>query len=205
MQIVFSSQSFRAASVSRVFFSGGEGHRAHLDLPQLAELLPDDLEGRAHHQIGLVVGFPGGLAAVAPAQPGGHTAQHAGLGRPDADGSGLPFGLFGRVPEVGQDVDAAAAHDGHARILRFVDVVDVDRLVHQPRGVVVHVGRDEGGQIQPGLGLRVGFVLDHLVGDFGRGLAAGDELGGSRRAHLLRSEDLGGGIGGRHVLLFHGV
>ena len=162
-----------------------------LDLPQLAEFFPDDLVGRTHHQIGLVAGLAGGLAAGAPAQPGGHAAQHAGLRRPDSRCSGLPCGLLGGVPEVGEDVDAASAHDRHARIFGLVDVIDVDRLVHQPRGVVVHIGRDERGQVQARLGLGIGLLLDHLVGHLGGRLAFGDELRGSGRAHLARAEYVG--------------
>lgn len=166
-------------------------HGAQLDLPQLAELLPDDLVGRTHHQVGFVEGLAGSLAAVAPAEPGCHAAQHAGLRRADARSSGLPLRLLGRVPEVGEDVQAAAAHDGHARVLRLVDVIDVDRLVHQPGGVVVHVGRDERGQVQARLGLGVGLLLDHLVGHLGGRLALGYELRGCGRTHLARAEYVG--------------
>ena len=198
MQIVFSSQS------ASILFER-QGYGAQLDLPELAELLPYDLIGGAHHQVGLVAGFARGLAPCAPAQPRSHAAQHAGLGRADGRGAGLPFGLLGRVPQVGQDVDAAAAHHRNARILRLVDVVDVDRLVHQPRGVVVHVGRHERGQIQPRLRLRVGLVLDELVGRLGRGLVVGNELRGCGRAHLFRAVDIREGILGGVSFLEHGV
>ena len=137
-----------------------QGHGAQFDLPQLAELLPYDLKSCAHHQIRFVEGFAGGLAAVAPAQPRGHAAQHAGFRRPDAQRSGLPLGLFGGVPQVGDDIQTAAAHHRDTRILRFVDVVDVDRLVHQARCIVVHIGRHERRQIESRLRLRIGLVLD---------------------------------------------
>ena len=59
---------------------GGEGHGAEFDLPQLAELLPDDLIGGAHDQVWFVVGFSGGLSSVSPAEPGGDASQHTGFG-----------------------------------------------------------------------------------------------------------------------------
>ena len=137
-----------------------QGHGAHFDLPQLAELLPYDLEPGAHHQVRFVEGLACGLAALAPAEPCGHAAQHTCLRRTDAQRTGLPFGLLGGVPHVGDDVQAAAAHHRDTRVLRFVDVVDVDGLVHQPCGVIVHVGRYERGEVQPRLCLRIGLVLD---------------------------------------------
>ena len=137
-----------------------QGHGAQFDLPQLAEFLPYDLKSGAHHQIRLVEGFACGLAAVAPAQPCGHAAQHTCLRRTDAQRSGLPLGLFGGVPQIGDDIQTAAAHHRDTRILRLVDIVDVDRLVHQARGVIIHVGRHERRQIEPRLRLRIGFVLD---------------------------------------------
>ena len=144
-----------------------QGHGAHLDLPQLAELLPHDLESGAHHQVGFVEGFACGLAARPPAQPCGHSAQHACFGRSDAQRAGFPLGLFGRVPHVGHDIEAAAAHHRDARILRLVDVVDVDGFVHQLGCVFVHIGGDECSQVQTGLCLGEGLILYHLVSDFG--------------------------------------
>ena len=181
----------------------GQGHGAHLDLPQLAELLPYDLESGAHHEVRFVEGFAGGLAAVAPAEPCGHAAQHAGFRRADAQRSGLPLGLFGRVPQVCDDVQAASAHHRYAGILRFVDVVDVDGLVHQTCGVVVHVGRHESCQVQPRLGLGIGLVLDQLIGYFGCGLLLGDEFRRGRRTHLFRSENVCQGVLGCVFLLIH--
>ena len=182
-----------------------QGHRTHLDLPQLAEFLPYDLESGAHHQIRFVERFACGLAAVAPAEPCGHTAQHAGLGRADAQRTGFPLGLFGCVPQVGDDIQTAATHYRDTRILRFVDVVDVDRFVHQTRCVVVHVGRDESCQVEARLRLRVSFVLDQLVGDFRRCLAFRDEFRGCGIAHLLRTENVGQRVFVGVSLLIHGV
>ena len=172
-----------------------EGHRAHLDLPQLAELLPDHLEGGAHHQIGFVEGFALGLAFRAPAQPGRDAAQHTSLRRADSQRAGLPLGLFGRIPHVGDDVDAPSAHHRHTRILGLVDVVDVDRLVHQARSVFVHVGGDESRQIQTRLRLGIGLVLHHLVGDLRCGFVLRNVLRRSGSEHLFRSEDSRRSIG----------
>ena len=182
-----------------------QGHGAHLDLPQLAELLPHDLESGAHHQVGFVEGFACGLAARPPAQPCGHSAQHACFGRSDAQRAGFPLGLFGRVPHVGHDIEATAAHHRDARILRLVDVVDVDGFVHQPCGVVVHVGGHERRQVEPRLGLGIGLVLDQLIGDFGCCLVLGNEFRGSGRTHLFRAENVGQGVFGGVFLLIHSV
>ena len=141
--------------------------------------------------------------AVAPAKPCGHAAQHAGFGRADAQRAGFPLGFLGRVPQVGHDVDAAAAHHGDARVFRFVDVVDVDGFVHQARGIVVHVGRYERGEIQPRLGLGIGFVLDQLVGDLGCGLVFRDELRRCGGEHLFRAEDSGRNVLSGVVFLIH--
>ena len=184
-----------------------DGHGTQLDLPQLAELLPHDLVGGAHHQIGLVVGFALLLAFGTPPQPRRHAAQHTRLRRSDTHGTGLPCILLGRMPQVGKDVYATAAHNSHTRILRLVDVVDVDGVVHQLRGIVVHIGGDEGRKVQPRLCLRVGLVLDHTVGDFGSCLVLRDKFRRCGREHLLRSVHGGLGCSARlfSLICFHRI
>ena len=86
-----------------------------------------------------------------------------------------------------------------------VDIIEVDGLVHQTRGVVVQIGGHERRQVQPRLGLGIGLVLDQLIGDFGCGLVLGDEFRGSRRAHLFRAENVGQRVFGGVFLLIHNV
>ena len=165
-----------------------QGNRSHLDLPQLRELFPHDLETGRNHEIRLVVRLALRFALRAPAKPRGHAAQHAGFRRTDSQRPGFPFGLLGRVPQIGHDVDAAGGHYGHARVLGLVDIIDIDGLVHQLRSVVVHIGRYESGQIQARLGLRKGLVLDHLIGDLGRGRMHRNRLCRRRIPHFLGAE-----------------
>ena len=178
---------------------GREGYGAHLNLPQLAELLPYDLIGRTHHQIGLIARLTLLLATLSPAQPGRHTAQHTGFGRTDTQRATLPIRLFGAVPKVGQNVDASSAHDGHTRILRLVDIVYRDGLVHQARRLFVHVGRDEGGQVQLRTGLGIGLILDHAVGHLRRCSLLGNRIDGGSMVHRLRGVDVGCEV----VVFFH--
>ena len=80
--------------------------------------------------LGVSVGFPAASALGPPAPLGRHAAQHAGLRRPDGRAAdGLP-GLGG-VPQVGQDLDAAALELGRLGVLVLVDEVLVDAEVHQ--------------------------------------------------------------------------
>ena len=72
-----------------------------------------------------------------------------------------------RVPQVGEDRDAAPLELGGLRVLVLVDHVLVDALGHQLRGLRLHPRRDERGQVQPRAAVEQQLVVDQLVGDPG--------------------------------------
>lgn len=162
-----------------------ERNLAQLDLPQLGKLFPHNLVSCRDDEVGLVGRLFLGQTFLAPAQPCRHAAQHTSLGRADGHSAAFPLLLFGGVPQIGQNVDAFGVHHRYAGILCLVDVVDVDGIVHQPGGILVHVGGNECGQIQPGLCLGKGFVLDHLVGNLRRGGRFGNTVDGGRLQHFV--------------------
>ena len=172
--------------IERIFLQR-QGHGTHLDLPELAEFFPYHLETGRYYEIRFVVGFALRFTFFAPAQPRGHTAQHTGLGRTDRQCTCLPLRFFRGVPQIRHNVDTTSGHHRYTGIFRFIDIVHIDRLVHQFGGVRIHVCGYKSSQVQPGLGLRIGFVLDHLVGDFRRGRLHRNRVGGCRRCHCRRT------------------
>ena len=158
---------------------------SHLDLPELAELLPDHLVGCAHHKVRLVVRLALCLPAFTPSEPGCNTSKHTCLRRSDAYCAGLPFGFLGRMPHVRHHIDTSAAHYCDPRIFGFVDIIYAHGLVHKAGAVVVHICGDESREVQPRLRLRERLVLDDLVGDLSRSLVFRDEFLRCRLPHLL--------------------
>lgn len=141
------------------------GDLAGLDLPEVAELLPADLDVHAHDEVGarsrVAVRVP-----LCPAPLQRHPREHAGLARTGRgtahDGPGI-----GRVPQVREHGHAASLQLGGARVLVLVDHVLVEALRHQHPGLRLHPGGDEGGEIQPGVAVQHQFVVDQLVRDRG--------------------------------------
>ena len=136
---IFIAHGQRVFRIERRFFQA-QGHGTHFDLPQLTEFFPYDLETGRNDEVRFVVRFALRFAFRTPAQPCGYAAQHTGFGRADRQRAGFPLRLFGRIPQVGHDVDATGGHDGYARIFRFVDVVHVDSL-----GYDIQLQRGRGG------------------------------------------------------------
>ena len=58
----------------------GDGHVAGLDLEVVGELLPADLDGRAHDDVGRLGGLAGRPSGELPAALERQAAEHAGLG-----------------------------------------------------------------------------------------------------------------------------
>ena len=163
-----------------------KGYSAQLDLPQLTELFPHHLIGRAHHQIGLITRLSLRLTTIAPTQPCRYSTQHTRLRRTDTEGTGLPIPFFGSIPQVGQDVDTTTTHHRHARILGLINVIYRDGLIHQACRLLIHVGCYKGCQIQLGTSFGVGLILHHAVSHLGRSTLFGNTIYGSRLAHRLR-------------------
>ena len=96
-----------------------------------------------------------------------------------------------RVPEVGEDVDAARLELRGLRVLVLVDHVLVEALGHQPLGLRLHPGRDERREVQARVAVEHQLVVDDLVGDVRRHLAvrqlvARDALGFEREERRHR-------------------
>ena len=141
-------------------------HLTHFDLPKLGEFFPYNLKSGRNNEVRLIHRLTGGLPFLTPAQPSCDTSQHTCFGRTDSQCTGFPFCLFGSIPQIRYDVDTFGVHDGNTRIFRFIDIVDVDRLVHKFGCIVVHIGSYECRQVQAGLCLCKRFVFNHLIRDF---------------------------------------
>ena len=89
------------------------------------------------------------------------------------------------MPHIRNHIYTSSAHHGDPRIFGFVDIIYAYGLVHKAGAVVVHICGDESREVEPRLRLRKCLVLDHLVGDFCRGLVFRDELLRGRLPHLL--------------------
>ncbi len=167
---------------------GLERDRAQFDVEVAGELLPADLDGPAH-QVGPVDGEALGLAAGAPAEFEGEAAEHGGLAGP---GGGAAGGRTAdrRVPQVGQDVDAAGLDLGGLRVLVLVDHVLVEALVHQPVYAVVGPGGAEGGQVLGRVAVEEELVAEQLVDHLGGRVIVG---------HPVLGEDLAAQRGREHV------
>ena len=122
-------------------------------------------------RFGRSAGLPGGLAR--------RCCQRRLRARPPSIAASLepvveqPVASLGvrRVPEVGEDVDAAHLELGRLRVLVLVDHVLVEALGHQLLGLRLHPGGDEGRQVEAGVAVEHQLVVDDLVGDVGRQLA----------------------------------
>ena len=130
--MVFSST--RGDGVGRVEVEPVALHRHHprLDVPVAAELLPAHLHVRAHDQVRPAASG----SSPGPGRPAAlerHPGEHAGLARPGGRAAGRVLGVR-RVPQVGQDGDAAPLELGGLRVLVLVDHVLVDAVGHQLAG-----------------------------------------------------------------------
>jgi len=137
------------------------GDLAHFDVEVAAELVPADLY-RAADEIGTGNVFAFGAAKVAPACPHGEAAEHGGFAGAcggAADGSGG----VGRVPEIGNHVNAAGFELRHLRILFLVDHVLVDALVHELADFGLEPGLAEGGDVLPGVAVEQELVVHELI------------------------------------------
>lgn len=142
------------------------GDLACFDLPEVAELVPADLDVDAHDEVRAGPGIAVGVA-LGPAPLQGHPREHArltGPGRRTAHGGrGIRC-----VPQVGEHGHTAPLQLGGARVLVLVDHVLVPALGHQDPGLRLHPGGDEGGEVQPRVAVQHQFVMDELICRGGR-------------------------------------
>ena len=148
-------------------------HEAHLDFPVVGELLPADLDVRAHDDVGLVGGLPVRFPPLAPAPLERHSREHRRLARAGRRAAGRLV-LLRSVPEVGEDVDAARLEGRGLRILVLVDHVLVEALGHQALGLGLHPRRHERGHVQTRVAVEHQLVVDDLIRDLRRQLALGE-------------------------------
>jgi hypothetical protein len=100
-------------------------HQPRLDIPVVGELLPADLNRRAHHQVRLLGRLAGGPTRLRPAPLQGEATEHARLRGADRRGADRPAQV-GSVPGVGEDPPAAFLDCRRHRVLVLVDHVLVD-------------------------------------------------------------------------------
>ena len=181
----------------------GQRHFTHFNLPELGELFPYYLETGWDNEIRFIERFALSLAFLAPTQPSCHATQHTCFTWTNGQRTCFPSILFRRVPQVCYDVDTFSVHHGDTGIFRFVNVVDVDSLVHQLGGIVVHISGNESGQIQTGLSLSESFVFYHLISNLGSGRSIRDLLYRRGLQHSVWSKHFCFGITFSEIYIFH--
>ena len=165
-----------------------EAHVARLDVPVVGELLPDDLDVPAHHDVGAVGGLAGLASGVLPAPLEREPAEHAPLGAARRRGAHALRGVRG-VPQVPEHPDAPFLDLGGLRVLVLVDHVLVERGGVEAVRLVVHPGGDERGQVEPGVPVEHDLVQDDLVRRLGQHLPVRDPV--SRHRHHARPGEPG--------------
>ena len=140
-----------------------EGNQPRLHIEVSAKFVPADLGVGAHHQVWTAGLEAGGQAPLPPAplehQPAEHAAL-AGAGGGGADGGGG----IGRMPEVGQDPQAALFELGGLGIFVFINHVFVGALLHQAARLGFHPGAHKCGQVEAGVAIKHQVVVHQLVG-----------------------------------------
>ena len=189
------------------------GHKPHLDIPVVAELLPAHLHPGAHDEVRLVDAQPGVAALGTPASAHRKSSEHRGLRRADRGGADSVRWVRG-VPEVREDAPAAGLDLRGLRIFVLVDHVLVDGLRVELLGAVVHPRGHEGREVEACVAIQHRLVVDQLIGHVREQLALGDSEHGDlrclRRVGKAGIEiDVGdvataGGWGGTHGAPFAG-
>lgn len=188
-----------------------------LNIPIPAELLPTDVRLVPHHQVGLGVVQTQTRTPLLPPLLHGQRTQHNSLGtahRRSTHGITVAHGVDrGGVEQRRQHAHATVGDLLARRILVRIDKVDIERVHHQLTRLVLHVRRDEAGQIQNGAGIDLAQVLDDLVHNLtGNTLIRHDALRdrlrhstrGERRIHkvairrALEMADIFGALIGEH-------
>jgi hypothetical protein len=135
----------------------------------------------------------GGAAGRLPGRPPaleGHPGQHRGLAGPGGRAAD-DVGRIGGVPEIGEDADTAPLELGGLRILILVDHIFVGALGHQPVGLRLHPGGDEGRQIEPGPPVQHQLIMNELPRGVGRHGILGQRM--QRGSDLLSESRIGHG------------
>ena len=129
------------------------------------------------------------------------------LGGADGGAADAP-GSLGGPEEPGEHVDAPVLQLHALGVLVPVDRVLVERLGHEPVGLLVHPGGDEGGEVEGGVAVERQLVVDELVGGVRihrrlRAARSGDRLGEppagvGGRDRLVLVQLLQGDLGTQH-------
>ena len=147
----------------------------HLDVPVVGELLPADLHVDPHDEVRAIRRLPGLAAALLPAALQRQPAEHRSLARTGRRAPGRMVGVGG-IPEAAERVDAAHLELRRLRVLVLVDHVLVEALGHEPLGLRLHPGGDEGREVHPRIAVEHQLVVDDLIGDIRRHLAVRDPM-----------------------------
>jgi hypothetical protein len=121
-----------------------QGHDPRLHVEVTAELLPDDVDVAAEHQIRGVGGLSVRLAVLAPLPLQRQGAEHDRLRRALSARAG---GLSRCMEELGEHANAALLDLESLGILGVIDEVAVEVLLDHPPRFRLHPGRDEGGEV----------------------------------------------------------
>ena len=160
---------------------------ADLDVPVASELVPDDLDRAADH-VGLIGRLARLRTCLSPAPLGRHAGEHAGLR--GADGRGPDrVGALGRVPQVGQHVDASLLELSWMRVLVLVNQVLVLPVDHQGGDVGLLPGLAEGGEVLARVAIQEQLVLDDLEGIGGVEGVVGELVARQRLLDVLADVD----------------
>ena len=162
--MVFSSHGRGGALGVEVRHLRPDRDEAGLDVEVAAELLPADLDVRAHDEVRPVRAAGRPAAALAPAPFEGEAAEHAGLARAGRRAAGgVPVARRrargGRAcsrsgarsrPSAGTRPCRSCSSSAHSAMSAL--------------GLGLHPGRHEGGEVEAGVAVEHELVVDDLVG-----------------------------------------
>ena len=142
--------------------TGFKRHPPRLDVPVPTELLPADLDVRAHHEVWVVYRPAGCPPAFTPAPLQREATEHARLARSCRRPSGRLLGLWA-VPQVGENAHAPLLEVCRLGRLVPVDDVFVQALIDEDARLRLHPRPDERGQVQSTVGIEQQLVVNKLI------------------------------------------
>ncbi len=160
---------------------------AHLDVEVAAELVPADLH-RTANEVRLVSGFALGLHLCPPAPFRREATEHrrfAGAGGRAADG----VQAVGRIPKIGENMNAASLDLRGLRILVLVAHIFVDALGHQRLHLGFHPGGAKGRKVLPRIAIKQQLIVDKRVSGSRRALLARNLMFWNRQRRIVGSMD----------------
>jgi len=137
------------------------------------------------------------LSLLLPSLLHGQCSEHDCLRASHAAGSdGRAIVSGGRIEESTDHVDTTVLDFGGLGILFVVDEILGEGLGHELLSLLLHVGGDEGSEIQHGVAVEGEVVLDHAVGDISRHFLLGHLMLGQVLSSKPAAVDGGGELVG---------